>query len=184
MYKSIPNILSSFRIITAPFLLYFAWVGSKYIFLILLAISLLSDVIDGYIARKYSLTSGLGAKLDSWGDMANYMTVPFCAWLLWPEILGKELVFLIIIVGSYIVPILAGLIKFQKIPSYHTWGAKIAAVIMSISAFILFITGFTWPFRCAAVIQVIIACEEVYITVQLPELKSNVKSFIHVKREL
>ena len=181
MKKSIPNILSGFRIIAAPFLLYFAWIGSKYLFLGLLLISLLSDAVDGYIARKFNITSPLGAKLDSWGDMATYLTVPFCALWLWPEILGKEAIYVYIIIGSYIIPIIAGLIKFRRIPSYHTWGAKTAAVIMSVSAFTLFLTGITWPFRCAAVLQAIIACEEVLITIQLNELKSNVKSFWHVK---
>lgn len=182
MKKSIPNILSGFRIIAVPFLLYFAWTGYINLFLGLLIISLLSDAIDGYIARTLSLTSDIGTKLDSWGDMATYLSVPFCAWWLWPEILKKEAVYVFIVIGAYVIPIIAGLIKFRRIPSYHTWGAKIAAVIMSIAVFILFITEVSWPFRCAAVVQAIVACEEVSITIQLSKLQGNIQSLWHVKK--
>ena len=180
MKKSIPNVLSGFRIIASPFVLYFAWMGYQNLFLGLLIISLLSDAIDGYIARRLNITSDIGAKLDSWGDIATYLTVPFCAWWLWPKILKKEAIYVFIVIGAYVIPIIASLIKFRGIPSYHTWGAKIAAVKMSVAVFILFITGITWPFRCASVIQVIVACEGVFITIRLSELQSNVQSLWHV----
>ena len=181
MKNTIPNILSGFRIIAAPFLLYFAWMGYRNLFLGLLSISLLSDAIDGYISRRLNVTSNIGTKLDSWGDMAIYLTVPLCAWWLWPEILKKEAIYVFIVIGAYVIPIIAGLIKFRRLPSYHTWGAKIAAVIMSSAVLIMFLTRITWPFRCAAVVQAIVACEEVFITTQLSELRGNVQSFWHVK---
>lgn len=181
MKNTIPNILSGFRIIAAPFLLYFAWMGYRNLFLGLLSISLLSDAIDGYISRRLNVTSNIGNQLDSWGDMAIYLTVPLCAWWLWPEILKKEAIYVFIVIGAYVIPIIAGLIKFRRLPSYHTWGAKIAAVIMSSAVLIMFLTRITWPFRCAAVLQAIVACEEVFITTQLSELRGNVQSFWHVK---
>lgn len=181
MKKTIPNILSAFRIIAVPFLLYFAWMGYQNLFLGLLLISLLSDAIDGYIARRLNFTSEFGTKLDSWGDMATYLTVPFCAWLLWPEILKKEAIYVFIVIAAYVIPIIAGIIKFRRLPNYHTWGAKIAADILSVAIFILFITGISWPFRVAAVVQAIVACEEVFITIQLSELQCNVQSLWHVK---
>ena len=69
--KIFPNILSALRIIIAPILLYLAWFGHKNYFIIFLIISLLSDAIDGFIARKLELTTKAGAKLDSVGDMTT-----------------------------------------------------------------------------------------------------------------
>ncbi|MFC1532762.1 CDP-alcohol phosphatidyltransferase family protein [Thermodesulfobacteriota bacterium] len=180
----IPNILSSFRIIIAPFLLLLAWKGYRNIFIGLLLISLLSDAIDGFIARKFNASTSLGTKLDSFGDMAIYLTVPLCAWWLWPEILKKEAVFVLTAIGAYVIPLFAGLIKFKRIPSYHTFGAKIAAIIMCTAILILFITEFTWLFRFAAIFQAIVACEEILITIQLPLMQSNIKSIWHVRKEL
>ena len=176
----IPNIISAARIVCAPILLFLAWEGYRNAFIILLLVSLLSDAIDGYIARKFSVSSKVGTRLDSLGDMAIYLTVPICAWWLWPQILKQEALFVFIAIAAYVVPLIAGLIKFRKIPSYHTLGAKIAAVFMSIAIMFLFIFEFTWIFRIAAVFQVVVACEEVLITIRLPILRSNVRSIWHL----
>ena len=61
-------------------------------------------------------------------------------------------------------------------------GAKISAVLISGAVFILFIAGIAWPFRCAALVQALEACEEVLITIQLPALQGNVHSLWHAKR--
>lgn len=182
--KSIPNILSVLRIVIAPFLLYLAWNGHKYIFIALLIVSLLSDAIDGFIARKFNASTETGAKLDSLGDMATYLTVPFCAWWLWPEILKREAPYFFLAIGAYIIPLAAGILKFRKVPSYHTYGAKISAIIMSIAILFLFIAEFTLFFTLASIFHVIIALEEVLITFQLHELRSNVKSIWHLNNEL
>lgn len=120
----IPNILSGFRLVAAPFLLCLAWMGYPNLFLILLSISLLSDSIDGFIARRLNVASDIGTGLDSWGDLATYLTVPLCAWWLWPELLKREAFFVFLVLGAYIVPITAGLVKFRRLPSYHTWGLR------------------------------------------------------------
>lgn len=180
MQKTIPNMLSCFRIVAVPLLLYFAWEGHPYLFIGLLILSLLSDAIDGYIARLLNIETPLGTKLDSWGDMATYLVVPLCAWWLWPDILKKESLYVCIAIGAYVFPILAGLFKFKKIPSYHTWGAKTAAVIMSVAVLILFIFEIAWPFRVAAIVQALVAVEEILITNQLSELKDNVQSLWHI----
>lgn len=182
--KNVPNILSVLRIIVAPLLLLLAWNGHKYYFIVFLVISLLSDVLDGFIARKFGASTELGAKLDSLGDMAIYLTLPFCAWWLWPEILRKEMPYFLTAVGAYLLPLVSGIAKFHRIPSYHTFGAKIAAVVMSTSILILFIFEYTLFFRFAAIFQVFVAIEEILITIKLSELRSNVKSIWHLHKEL
>ena len=176
----IPNIISGARIVCAPILLFLAWKGYRNTFIVLLFASLVSDAVDGYIARKFSVSSKFGTKLDSLGDMAIYLTIPICAWWLWPQILKQEALFVFIAIAAYVAPLIAGLIKFRKIPSYHTYGAKIAAVFMSIAILSLFIFEFTWIFRIAAIFQAVVACEEILITIRLSILQSNVKSFWHV----
>jgi len=180
---SIPNLLSGFRLITAPFLLYLAWTGHPNLFLALLAVSLLSDSIDGFVARRLNQASELGTKLDSWGDLATYLTVPLCAWWLWPEILKREAFFVGLVIGAYMIPLMAGFVKFQRLPSYHTWAAKTAAVLMSFAAFILFVVDIAWPFKCAAIVQALVAYEEVAITLRLSKLESNVRSFWHLTKQ-
>ena len=178
--NAIPNMISGARIVCAIILLFLAWEGYRNAFIVLLFVSLISDAVDGYIARRFNVSSKLGAKLDSLGDMAIYLTVPICAWWLWPQILKQEALFVFIVIAAYIIPLIAGLIKFRKIPSYHTFGAKIAAVFMSTAILFLFLFEFPWIFRIAAIFQALVAFEEILITIQLPILQSNVKSIWHV----
>ncbi len=72
MWKHLPNLLSTLRIIAVPFFVYFLVVeGGTFEARIALAIyffASITDTFDGYIARKYDLTSPLGALLDAGAD--------------------------------------------------------------------------------------------------------------------
>jgi CDP-diacylglycerol--glycerol-3-phosphate 3-phosphatidyltransferase len=179
--KNIPNLLSSFRIIAAPFLLIIAWQDRPNLFLAILAVSLLSDALDGFIARRFKATSKTGTKLDSWGDFVTYVTVAVCAWRLWPEILHREVFFVVAGIVFFALPVIAGSIKFKRLPCYHTWAAKIQAVLICIAIYILFITGIAWPFQCAVILQFFVSIEEIAITLWLTEQRHNIPSFWHLK---
>ena len=176
----IANMLSCFRLVAVPFLLYLAWTGKPNSFLILLGFSFFSDLIDGSVARLLNQTSELGAKLDSWGDLATYLTIPICAWWLWPDILKREAFYVLYIIIAYSVPLLTGLLKFGKLPSYHTWAAKASMIILSTTAVTLILTGVSWPFHLAAIAQGLVALEEMIITLRLPQPRSNVRSLLHI----
>jgi CDP-diacylglycerol--glycerol-3-phosphate 3-phosphatidyltransferase len=182
-WANIPNLLSAFRLIAAPFLLYLAWTERPKLFLVLLAFTLLSDAIDGFVARRLRVSSELGTHLDSLGDLVTYLVVPLCAWWLWPDIIRREAGFVLLVMAALIIPIIAGLLKFGQLTSYHTWSAKAVAVLMSIAIFLLLIADIAWPFQCAAVLLCLSACEEIAITLRLPELRSNVRSYWHINRQ-
>lgn len=177
---TIPNLLSAFRLIAAPFLLYLAWTERPTLFLFMLAITLFSDAIDGFVARMMHATSEFGTKLDSWGDLVTCLVIPLCAWWLWPEIVIREAGFVFMAMASLIFPSIIGFLKFRQLTSYHTWSAKVVAVMMSVAILLLFMSDIAWPFRCAAILLSMSACEEIAITFRLPELRSNVRSYWHV----
>ena len=102
-----------------------AWTNQPTAFFVGLVASLLSDVVDGWVARHQGVTTELGAKLDSWGDLATYATLPLFAWWLWPEILRAQAPFLGVALVAYFTPTLAGLLRFRRLTSYHTWAAKL-----------------------------------------------------------
>ena len=68
IFKQLPNIISTARLISVPVLLVFAYNGMLEPYKWLLLIALLSDILDGLIARVFGLTSALGALLDSLAD--------------------------------------------------------------------------------------------------------------------
>ena len=73
IFRNIPNTLSVYRIIAAPGLLLLIIMDESTLFTWLLLVSLITDILDGMIARAFQLQSKLGARLDSIGDMSTFV---------------------------------------------------------------------------------------------------------------
>ncbi|HVH17668.1 MAG TPA: CDP-alcohol phosphatidyltransferase family protein [Myxococcota bacterium] len=178
----LPNALSLFRIAMVPVLGALAWLGEPTLFLYGLAASLLSDVVDGYVARRSGAVSALGARLDSLGDLATYTTLPLFAWWLWPGTLRQEKTAFLLAAVAYLVPIGFGWMRFRRLTSYHTWAAKLTAVWMGGALLVLFGGGPVWPFHVGVALLVLEAAEEIAITCVLPAWKNDVPTLWHALR--
>jgi len=172
--KALPNILSGFRIAMVPVLLALAWTGSRGLFGLALAASLLSDAADGFAARRLGARSALGARLDSWGDLATWAVLAPCALWLWPDVLWQERVAVGVALASFALPTLVGWLRFGRLTSYHTWGAKAAAVSMAIGVPALLLLDAGWVFRVATAVLAVSALEEIAITARLPHWRADV----------
>jgi len=181
---SIPNILSLLRLALVPVLVGFASAQRGDIFLVVLAVSLLSDVLDGYLARKLGLVSELGAKLDSWGDILTYAAMILGLHLIWPDIFDKQAEFLFAAMMSFILPTLLAFRKFGAYPSYHTWGAKLAAVLMAPAYYVLILADADSFFRVVILFHLLVAAEEMAITFILNRPRSNVGSVFYLGSDL
>lgn len=180
----LPNLISALRLSTAPVLLWLAWYGYSRTVLVVLVVSFASDVLDGYLARRLGQTSTLGARLDSVGDFAIYVTIPVVGWWLWPDIVRREAPYFIAVIASTILPPAFGYGKFRTSTSYHTWAAKFAALLVGGSVILLFAGWSSWLFRLATPVSVYAALEEMAITFVLPKSQSNVRSFWHIVGKL
>ncbi|WP_198265055.1 CDP-alcohol phosphatidyltransferase family protein [sulfur-oxidizing endosymbiont of Gigantopelta aegis] len=182
--RHLPNIVSSIRILMAPILLYLAINGLPISFILLLIFTELTDVLDGYLARRMNLVSELGAQLDSWGDFFVYITMAISAWLLWPDIVMRELVYVIIMIACFTLPVIIGLIKFKTWTSYHTLSVKVAVAI-SVIAYVLLFTGLLdWPLKVAIIFSLYAALEQILITLICHKGRHvDVKSIWHALKE-
>ena len=104
---SIPNMLSYFRLLLIP-LFIVLYVHEDFTeALITLAVSGLSDILDGRIARKYNMVTDLGKVLDPVADKLTQCAMMICVatrypamwWLLGIHVV-KELI--MIVVGYYV----------------------------------------------------------------------------------
>ncbi len=178
---NIPNCLSASRLVLVPVLLYLAYYGHGDAFLILLAGSLLTDGLDGYLARRWNQTSELGARLDSWGDLFTYMAMLLGLYLLWPDIFQQQKWFFVLGFFTYLVPTLTCLLKFHELPRYHTWSAKLAAILMAPAYYSLVLLDTSSFFRGVIFFHIWVALEEVFITFTLNKNYYNVATVFHAR---
>ncbi|MBK1706625.1 CDP-alcohol phosphatidyltransferase family protein [Halochromatium glycolicum] len=180
---NLPNLLSGFRLLSAPLLLVLAVSGEREAFLWLLALAFFTDAVDGMIARTIGQTTPLGARLDSWADVAVYVATTASLLILWPERVREEWVPVVAVVVSFMTPAVMGLLRFGRFTSYHTILVKIAVVATVIGLFAMLLDVSVWPFRIAAALAVLAGLEELIITMILREERSNITSLWQVLRE-
>jgi CDP-diacylglycerol--glycerol-3-phosphate 3-phosphatidyltransferase len=151
-------------------------------FLLLFALGLLTDFLDGVLARRWGQETDFGATLDQWGDFALWVALPFGAWWLWPEILRREALYVIVALVCLLAPTAIAFLKYREVPGYHTRSAKLSSVLMGVAVPLLLLFDFPWPFRIAALWQVVAAVDETGITLILPECRHDVPSLFHAAR--
>ncbi|MCG6939258.1 MAG: CDP-alcohol phosphatidyltransferase family protein [Gammaproteobacteria bacterium] len=174
---NLPNLVSFIRILMAPVLIYFAIAQQPYWFIGTLILTVFTDVLDGFLARTLNQITEMGSHLDSWGDFVIYSTMAICAWVLWPDIVQREIIYFTIIVISLALPALTGLLKFHSFTSYHTWSVKLAVFVTVISYVLLFTGLLDWPFRLAALLSLYAALEEIAITLLMNHQRVDVRTF-------
>jgi len=72
---NIPNILTIIRIILVPVFIFAFFFISKWVALCVFILAGISDLLDGYIARKYNLVTELGTLLDPFADKLMLISV-------------------------------------------------------------------------------------------------------------
>ncbi len=75
MAKHIPNILTVARFFLIPFIIYFIIVDKYPFALVFLVLSGLTDVLDGWIARKFNFITNFGKLIDPLADKATQIAV-------------------------------------------------------------------------------------------------------------
>ncbi len=174
---SLPNVISAIRVALVPVLIFLAMEKKADVFLWVLAFSLFTDCLDGYLARRLGQVTDLGTRLDSWADLITYAVMLLGLKLIWPEIFGRESGYLVIAFSFWIVPLLVCLVRFKCFPSYHTLAAKIAAISVAPAYFVAAIWDYSLMFRAVLLFYLWVALEQVIITSILPRWQGNVAGF-------
>jgi hypothetical protein len=81
-----------------------------------------------------------------------------------------------------LLPTVVAYAKYRAVPGYHTWSVKLGSVAMGISVPLLLLFDFAWPFRVAALWQVVCAIDELAITWLLARCHNDVSTAFHALR--
>ena len=175
--KNIPNILSLLRILCAMILLFVEPFGA--LFFTVYIFCGLSDMLDGYIARKTKSTSAAGAVLDSIGD-AVLCVVMLCILLPLIRIPTAIIVWISGIAMIRVASLAAGYYKYRKLTFLHTYLNKFTGLILFCVP--LLYTFVNIPIWCIlpCVIASISAVEELTISIISKELNRDVKGIMNL----
>ena len=78
-FMTIPNMLSTLRLLLIPVIVYlYCFKRDNLWTLILIAISSITDVVDGFVARKFNMVTDFGKFLDPLADKATQITILAC----------------------------------------------------------------------------------------------------------
>ena len=134
---SIPNIISMVRILLVPaFCITYFTPGMRLISFIILIASGLSDIVDGYIARKFNQITDLGKVLDPIDDKLFQMSTIACLCI--DGVVGIWL--LIIVTAKELFMIIGGVILYKK--TYAVMGSKWYGKFSTVLFFAAFVLSF------------------------------------------
>lgn len=181
---NIPNALSVYRMLALPFIIYAIVIGDKTLYITLLSINLITDILDGLIARTFHLETELGARLDSFADMGTY-TMAFAGMIiLEKEFVSEHSFAFSLIIGLYALPQLISLIRFRRPTSFHLYSSKTLGYIQGIFIFTYFVFGYNPVyFYFMAVASCLVYIEALIIVSTIPQLRSNVKGIYFMWKE-
>ena len=125
---TIPNAITLLRIFLIPVFVYYYVTEQFVIALLFLGLSGLSDVVDGFIARRFNMISPAGKIFDPIADKLTSATVALC--------LGFRHNILLVLAGIFtfkeILSLIGTIILFRKKkrPSQARWWGKMATAIL------------------------------------------------------
>jgi phosphatidylglycerophosphate synthase len=180
-WRSIPNAISIARMGAAPVLLAAVAGGRVRLFEWLLLTCLLSDILDGLIARVFRLTSKLGAALDSVADVVMVLIGMLGVAVFQKTFVSAHHGVLLLVVGLYGAEVVASLLRYGRVSSFHTLLGRVAAYMAGIFVMTLFFWGYHgWLFHATVAVYIVELAEEMVLIYLLPEWRSDVGGMVRV----
>ncbi|WP_223550364.1 CDP-alcohol phosphatidyltransferase family protein [Aestuariivivens sp. NBU2969] len=173
---NIADWFSFYRIVVAPVLLVLLWLDCRLVFTWLLLVSYSTDAIDGYLARKFNLTSPRGSQLDSFGDQITLIIGLIGLFYFETDFIITNLTLILIAFIPYVVQMILAYLKYGKATAFHTYLAKISAVLQSL--FILWSLFFrpeSILFYTMIIVGVLETIEEITLIFMYKKWASDVK---------
>jgi len=183
-WRQVPNALSLVRIACAPVLLLLAVNGQERAFTWVLIPALLTDAVDGWLARRFCLQSRLGARLDSLGDALVWCAALAGLLAFQRDVLAAHRWLIGAVVACWVFESALALLRYRRLSSFHTLLSKLAGVLLTIYVAVLFVIGqCDWLLVVAATANVLASLEEIWLLRLLPQWRTDVKGIWWLRRE-
>ena len=164
---TIPNLLSLFRLVLIPVYVVI-YLNARdnvdyYLAAGILAVSCLTDLIDGKIARHFNMISTLGKILDPLADKATQFTLIICLAMKYPIL--RNLILLFVLKESF--QLIAGGINLRK--GKMLKGALISGKVCTTILFISLIVMVMFPDLCQNTVRIITYIDALFMIISFTE---------------
>jgi phosphatidylglycerophosphate synthase len=188
--KAIPWSLVVFRFLLGPALVLAArrpsvagpWLGA------LVVAGFFSDVYDGVLARRWNTASSALRTADSAVDILFYLGVLAAVVQRHGLEIRERLWLLAAVIALELLNSLCGFIKFRRMPSYHSYAAKLWGFLLAASAItLLSLNRGQWLITLALVWGIVCELEGLAMTALLPQWTHDVKTLaraVAVRRKI
>jgi CDP-diacylglycerol---glycerol-3-phosphate 3-phosphatidyltransferase len=176
--------ITCIRLMAVPFVILTTLMHLQLVTAILVLVALSTDIADGQVARRFKISSIQGAKLDSIADATLFIISFFSIVWFFPTFIQEHLWQVVLLMGLYLFQIVYPLIRYGRVTSYHTYAAKLAAVVEGLFILVcLFYQPVEWLFYVTWVIGLIEQIDEIALMFILPDLREDVKGTYWVLKE-
>ena len=130
MFKYIPNTLTVLRFLFIPIIIDFIFKGNYLLAFIFFTISGITDILDGFIARKFNFVSNFGKLMDPLADKLTQIAT--LTSLVFTNIIPIWIL-IIVLLKEFIMIVGASFLYGKDVVVYSRWYGKIATVLFYIA---------------------------------------------------
>lgn len=183
-HLNVPNVLSAYRLLTFPVMIYLVFAQHEKLFVVFFIVNLVTDILDGFIARRFNLTTEFGAKLDSYADISMYISALIGVIVFKSSYFAPHIVSLSVFIFMFFVTLIFSYVKFGKIASLHLYSSKLSTLLLGLFFLYLFTFGFDTVFYYIVLSWGMISyIEQLIVLILVSEPRTNVRGLYWVLKD-
>ena len=153
-FKSANAVTLSRALLIAP-IFGLLWIGQPDWALALYVLAALTDLVDGWLARRFKQSSAFGAQLDAVVDNLFSVAILGFLALAYPGLIARQWIAAAVLFGGPVVYLGLSWLMTRRLMMFHVWSAKAGAFLLFCLWPAIAVTGWTgWLWLCALVVGV------------------------------
>ncbi len=137
MLKHVPNILTIIRFLLVPFIVGFALDDNYIVAAVFLVLSGITDVADGYIARKFNFITDFGKLMDPLADKCTQVATLI---VLVVQGIIPLWILIIVLIKEFLLVVGASFLYGKDLVVSSKWYGKVSTVLFYVAIFISMIS--------------------------------------------
>src|SRR5690349_12291452 len=182
MIKQIPNILLFSRPVFIGVIVFLAVTQPPHanlLVLSLITVCLITDILDGIIARRLNISTTQFRLLDTLFDLVFYLCTLGYIFTINPSVLETNALLIISILTLEVLLYLTSLIRFGRLPSPHALLSKVWGLYLAVEFYLLILQVEGNHFQIALCFGIIVHIDRLLIYLLLKSWDHDIPSSYH-----